>query len=178
MTAPLSKPDKTLLFSMLSFTLGCAMWLGSLVFFGIGVAPILFKILPSKDLAGAVNAVILHRLNMLELAGATLIGVGIVLVWQRLAKRDRIVLVGILVGMLLIWCAYALVITAEMNTLRAAINSFDAPSTASLESVKAFRGLHSWYSRLVGANMLAAIVLIVVQTRLYLRLAVFSANRV
>jgi hypothetical protein len=115
---------------------------------------------------------------MLELAGATLIGVAIAFMWQRLAKRDKIVLVGILAGMLLVWCAYALVITAEMNTLRAAINSFDAPSTASLESVKVFRGLHSWYSRLVGANMLAAAVLIVVQTRLYLRLAVSIETRV
>jgi drug/metabolite transporter (DMT)-like permease len=166
--------DTMMLFSMLCFYAGCIVWFGSLMFFGIGVASVIFKILPSKDLAGALNGVILHRLNMLELAGATLIGIGIALVASRVGGRDIRTSALLLVLMLGALCAYALVITAEMNTLRAQINSFDAPSTASLALVQKFRTLHQWYSRLVSGNIMLGLLLFVLQTRLYLRLASYG----
>ena len=168
--------DTTLLFSMLCFYAGCIIWFGSLIFFGIGVASVIFKILPSKDLAGALNSVILHRLNMLELAGATLIGTGIALVASRLGKQELRTPALLLVLMLAALSVYTLVITAEMNTLRTQINSFDAPSTASLELIQRFRGLHKWYSRLVSGNIMLGLLLFVLQTRLYLRLAAFPRN--
>jgi drug/metabolite transporter (DMT)-like permease len=168
--------DTTLLSSMLCFYAGCIIWFGSLMFFGIGVASVIFKILPSKDLAGALNSVILHRLNMLELAGATLIGTGIALVASRVDRRDLITSAFLLVLMLAALCAYALVITSEMNTLRTHINSFDAPSAASLEFIQKFRGLHQWYSRLVSGNIMLGLLLFVLQTRLYLRLAASSKS--
>ncbi|MCS6808124.1 MAG: DUF4149 domain-containing protein, partial [Bacteroidota bacterium] len=65
----------TLLTAALSLYLGLTLWLGALIFFGIGVAPVVFTALPSKDLAGSLNGIILHRLNMIELAGATLAGI-------------------------------------------------------------------------------------------------------
>jgi drug/metabolite transporter (DMT)-like permease len=170
-TKPDTVSDTALLSSMLCFYAGCIIWFGSLAFFGIGVASVIFKILPSKDLAGALNSVILHRLNMLELAGATLIGTGIALVASRVDTRNLRVPALLLVLMLCALSVYALIITGEMNTLRAQINSFDAPSTASLELVQKFRGLHQWYSRLVSGNLVLGLLLFVVQTRLYLRLA-------
>jgi Domain of unknown function (DUF4149) len=165
--------DTVLLSSMLCFYAGCIVWFGSLVFFGIGVASVIFKILPSKDLAGALNSVILHRLNMLELAGATLIGTGIVLVASQVGRRELRTPALLLLLMLVALCAYALVITAEMNTLRTQITSFDTPSAASLVLIQKFRTLHQWYSRLVSGNIVLGLLLFVLQTRLYLRLAAF-----
>lgn len=162
--------DKSLFFSMLSFFAGMIVWLGSLIFFGIGVAMIIFKVLPTKDLAGMLNAAILHRLNMLELLGATLIGISIVLLWQRSTKQEIMRSVGILILMMVFWCGYALILTSEMNTLRSQINSFDAPSVASLPLVQQFRSLHVWYSRLVSGNILFGMILFVLQVRFYLKL--------
>lgn len=156
---------------MLCFSAGVTVWLGSLIFFGIGVAMIIFKVLPTKDLAGTLNAVILHRLNMMELVGATLIGTSIALLWQRVEKRVLVISLGILLVMICLWCVYALGLTAEMNTLRAQINSFDAPLATAQPLIQQFRGLHGWYSRCVSANILLGFVLFVFQTRLYLRLA-------
>ncbi len=165
------KSDKTLLGAGLLFTLGAMLWLGSLLFFGVGVAMIIFKILPTKDLAGTLNAAILHRLNMMELVGAASMGISFVLLWQRAAKRDIMSLVGILCVMLLCWCAYALGITSEMNILRANINSFDAPTEAAKELITRFRGYHVWYSRLVSVNIVFGFGLVVLQMRLLLKMA-------
>lgn len=156
---------------MLCVYAGMTLWLGSLAFFGIGVAPVIFKTLPSKDLAGALNAVILHRLNMMELLGALMVGVGVALLFS--VSRDKKILVSIAVLSLMVglWCVYALILTPQMNDLRTQINSFDAPLTTSLPFVQTFRGYHVWYSRLVGANMVAGLILLVWQTRHFLLLA-------
>jgi hypothetical protein len=166
--------DKTLFSSMICFFAGLVLWLGSLLFFGIGVAMIIFKILPTKDLAGTLNAAILHRLNMMELIGVTLIGTSIALLWQRVGKRVLMLPLGILLAMVCLWCVYALGITSEMNALRSLINSFDAPSTASLPLIQQFRGLHGWYSRCVSANIVLGTALFLLQVRFYLRLAQHS----
>jgi hypothetical protein len=160
-----------LVLAMLCIYAGITLWLGSLAFFGIGVAPVIFKTLPSKDLAGALNAVILHRLNMLELVGAAFIGIGFVLLFAAHRDKKLLVPIAILVVMVALWCVYALVLTPQMNALRGQINSFDAPDAASLPLVQTFRGYHQWYSRLVGANILAGLALLVWQTRQFVALA-------
>jgi len=156
---------------MLCVYAGMTLWLGSLAFFGIGVAPIIFKTLPSKDLAGALNAVILHRLNMMELSGAVMLGVGCALLFAMSRDKKILVSIAVLALMVGLWCVYALVLTPQMNNLRTQINSFDAPLTTSLPFVQTFRGYHVWYSRLVGANMIAGLILLVWQTRHFLLLA-------
>lgn len=162
---------RKLFIAMLCVYAGLILWLGCLAFFGIGVAPVIFKTLPSKDLAGALNAVILHRLNMIELAGATGIGIGLAILFT--VSRDKALFASLtLLGvMLTLWCVYALVLTPQMNTLRGQINSFDVPDSASLPFVQTFRGYHQWYSRLVGTNMFAGLALLVWQTRQFLLLA-------
>lgn len=160
-----------LMVAMLFVYAGMTLWLGSLTFFGIGVAPVIFKTLPSKDLAGALNAVILHRLNMMELSGAVMLGVGCALLFAMSRDKKILVSIAVLVLMVGLWCVYALVLTPQMNDLRAQINSFDEPLTTSLPFVQTFRGYHVWYSRLVGANMIAGLILLVWQTRHFLLLA-------
>lgn len=156
---------------MLCFYAGLMLWLGSLAFFGIGVAPVIFKTLPSKDLAGALNAVILHRLNMVEIVGAAFLAVSFALLLGQ--SRDKRAFVPLVLWgvMLLGWCVYALVLTPQMNALRAQISSFDTPDAASQLLVLTFRGYHQWYSRLVGANVLVGLVLLVWQTWRFIGIA-------
>src|SRR5437868_561323 len=57
--------------------LSLGIWIGSLVFFGVGVASIVFTpgLLPDRTIAGAVNSAILGRLVVLELiCGILLLG--------------------------------------------------------------------------------------------------------
>jgi hypothetical protein len=161
---------RTLFAAMLCFYAGLMLWVGAVAFFGIGVAPVMFKVLPSKDLAGALNSVILHRLNVVELVGATLTGVAFALLFPLKADKQYRIALALLVTMVVLWAAYALGLTAEMKSLRRAINSFDTPDTASLPLVERFRGLHHWYSRLVSANLLVGLGLFVWQTRFFLHL--------
>ncbi|MFY8001063.1 MAG: DUF4149 domain-containing protein [Candidatus Kapaibacteriota bacterium] len=162
---------RTLFAAALLFYFGMIVWLGSLAFFGIGVAPVIFKTLPSKDLAGALNAVILHRLNMVELAGAACVGVSFALgasYHERKYVVTQLALLGVMIGL---WGVYAYILTPQMNNLRGQINSFDTPDAASLLLVQTFRSYHQWYSRLVGANMLLGASLLVLQTRYFFRQA-------
>jgi hypothetical protein len=41
-------------------------FVGSLIMFGFGVAPVLFKVMPTKDLAGMANQAILSRMVILQ----------------------------------------------------------------------------------------------------------------
>ena len=163
--------SRALLASALLFYFGMILWLGSLAFFGVGVAPVIFKTLPSKDLAGALNAVILHRLNMLELAGAVCVGISFTLSASHREKKYVAVQLALLVVMIGLWGIYTYILTPQMNALRGQINSFDTPDMASMVLVQTFRGYHQWYSRLVGANMLLGSSLLVLQTRSYFRQA-------
>lgn len=161
---------RTLFAAMLCFYAGIMLWVGAVAFFGIGVAPVIFKVLPSKDLAGTLNGVILHRLNMLELIGATLSGIGFALLFAFKHTKYYKVALTLLLSMMLIWVIYALGLTSIMNDLRRNINSFDAPNASSKELVERFRGCHHWYSRLVSANIIVGLVLVVWQTRFFFHL--------
>lgn len=158
---------RTLFAAMLCFYAGIMLWVGAVAFFGIGVAPVIFKVLPSKDLAGALNSVILHRLNMLELVGATLSGIGFALLFAFKHTKYYKVSIALLLGMVLLWAIYALGLTSAMNDLRRTINSFDVPDAASQALIERFRGFHHWYSRLVGANIVVGVTLVVWQTRFF-----------
>lgn len=161
---------RTLFAAVLCFYAGIMLWVGAVAFFGIGVAPVIFKVLPSKDLAGTLNSVILHRLNMLELIGATLSGIGFALLFAFKHTKYYKVSLALLLGMVLLWAIYALGLTSAMNDLRRSINSFDAPDAASQVLIERFRGFHHWYSRLVSANIIVGLVLVVWQTRFFFHL--------
>ena len=141
--------------------------------FGYCVAPIIFKTLPTKDMAGALNAVILQRLNAVEFLGALLVGFGLCGIVAFSADR-RATLRSMRVPLLL-WAlmtavlgAYALGISPDMHDIRARVNSFDNPDVASQALIAEFRNLHRWYSRLVTANIVAGLALLAAQTRAYI----------
>ncbi|MGA1307535.1 MAG: DUF4149 domain-containing protein, partial [Candidatus Kapaibacteriota bacterium] len=58
---------------------GIMIFCGSLIMFGFGVAPTLFKVLPSKDLAGLANQSILLRMVILQSVGLLIMAFGLLL---------------------------------------------------------------------------------------------------
>ena len=135
-----------------------------MIFFGVGVAAPIFKILPSKDLAGTLNAVILQRLNLIEYISFCLLVIGLALCNRPVRGMIRtlpFVIAGI---MLCITLWYAQGISPRMNTLKRTIVSFDTPQEQDAQAISEFRSLHIVYSRLVGINAGLLLLLIVWQS--------------
>jgi hypothetical protein len=153
-----------LFFGLLLFYGSVGVWLGSMIFFGVGVAAPIFKILPSKDLAGTLNAVILQRLNLIEYISFCLLVIGLALCNRPVRGMIRtlpFVIAGI---MLCITLWYAQGISPRMNTLKRTIVSFDTPQEQDAQAISEFRSLHIVYSRLVGINAGLLLLLIVWQS--------------
>ncbi len=161
-----------MIFSILK-SLALGIWLGALIILGYAVAGPIFQQSPSKTLAGAINGIILGRMNNIEwicwavafLSSALLL----ILNWNS-ARGLRIAEFAILcVTVVLLWF-YSVRITGRMETLRATIGDFDHPkqTTEYVEAKAEFDTLHHRYTALVGTNMillLGAFTLSVVLTR-------------
>jgi len=180
--AALRRPARTTFAAMLLFYGGMMLWLGSIVFFGVGVASVVFQHLPSKDLAGNLNGIILQRLNVLEMVGAVLACSG-VLLWnttQAMALQRWKMLVPVAVVLLMAanLMVYAQYITPAMQTLKSHIRSFDAPAPSDAPLLSEFRSWHVVYSRLVGINIVLGLGAFVWQTWLLSRCIAQSMHSV
>lgn len=133
------------------FFFGFAIWFGAFVFFGMGVAPVLFTEL-SREAAGQVNSTILIRLNILEFTGAFFLLTGLGLyVYQHRGLRNSIPLYLVLAALGLT-LYYALSIGPEMRDLREAILRTDAASAVGGLQAR-FDDLHSLYTSLAGTSL-------------------------
>jgi hypothetical protein len=159
--------NRNLTYSMLLFYMGIALWLGGLIFFGFGVASVLFSSLPSRDIAGAVNRAILSRLTILEYIGGGFIFAGIFIRNKRekgVAWKFPFVVIGVMLTLLVV---YSLIIGSQMNSLVASISSFDRPQPQDQDFIAGFGSLHHLYSLLVKLNLMLGFLLFVWQTLLY-----------
>lgn len=143
------------------------LWLGSLVFFGFGVASTVFTHIPSRDLAGTVNGVILSKLTIIEFVAAVLLLGGLLLYNLKLGKLWAKIPIGIAGVMLVLSFVYGIVIRSSMDDVKASIGSFDNPTQQNVELKAEFDGYHKLYSRLVGINMGLGLVVFIWQTLLF-----------
>ncbi len=138
-------------FSPSLFYFGFAMWFGAFLFFGMGVAPVLFTEL-SREAAGQVNSTILIRLNILEFAGAFCMLTGLSLFVFRNRGLRNLMPFYLLVIALGITSYYALSIGPEMRDLREVILQTDAVETVA-ELQTRFDDLHALYTALAGTSL-------------------------
>lgn len=136
--------------------LGAGLWVGALVTFGLAVAAPVFRNLPTLTQAGSVTAVILHRINLMETAAATLMAVSaLVFLLQRDQRTPvRLAKTAIVVLMTMTFVYYGMMIMDRMEHLRTVeIRDFDQFS----ESTRLFRDefdrLHKLYTQLAKANV-------------------------
>jgi Domain of unknown function (DUF4149) len=141
-------------------SLSLGLWLGALIMLGYAVAGPIFQQLPSKTLAGAVNGVILARMNRMEWVCAVIALVSsiilLILKWNDGSRTLRLTeTAAIFVAMILLWI-YSGSITDRMNALRSTIGDFDHPQQTAqyIEAKSEFDGLHHRYTALVSANMI------------------------
>ena len=145
--------DRTFLFVE---TLGVGVWIGALAGFGFAVAGTVFQELPTINLAGAVNATVLKKLNRLELIAAACMAVSAI---YFLLRSDwwtgiRFIKTLLVVVMVVTLIYYALVVGARLEYLRTVeIQDFDNFDVTKQIFRDEFTRLHHRYTQLVKANL-------------------------
>jgi uncharacterized membrane protein len=143
-------------------------WIGGIIFFAAAVAPTVFKVLPTRHLAGAV---VTRSLGILHWMG---IVCGVVFLVTSMLNSysaqgaahplaPRHVLVYIMLALTII---SQFVVSAKMAALRAAMGEIDLVPIADARRI-AFNQLHAWSTRLEsGVLILGLIVLFLVARRI------------
>lgn len=146
-------------------------WLGGMIFFSFAVAPTVFAVLPTRELAGQVVNGLIGKVEWIGLVCGPLL-----LLSQRFAwpKRDaeaksrvlRIIMLGL---MTLLVAASRFYVSAKMHALRAQINGpiDDIPITDPLRVE--FNALHGLSVGLMGAALIAGVVVLFLSVRLWLK---------
>src|ERR1700689_1979866 len=141
-------------------SLSLGIWLGALIMLGYAVAGTIFHELPSKTLAGALNGIILSRMNHIEWVCAIVAIVSsailLILKCNDAARTLRIVEFAAIFAAMVILGVYSNPTTDRMNTLRSSIGDFDHPqqTTEYIAAKSEFDSLHHTYTALVSTNMI------------------------
>jgi uncharacterized membrane protein len=148
--------------------LALVLWIGGIVFFAAAVAPTVFKVLPTRHLAGAVVTRSLAILHWMGIICAIFFILTSMLnsYYSRGAAHPfapRHLLVYLMLAFTLI---SQFVISAKMLALRTAMGEIDLVAVTDPRRI-AFNQLHAWSTRLEsGVLILGLIVLYLVARRL------------
>ncbi len=141
-------------------------WVGGIMFFAVVVAPVLFTVLPSRELAGAVVTRSLTSLHWIGIvAGCVFLAASVVNsktsdVVQHFAGA-RAVLV---VLMLLLTAISQFGVSRRMLALRAEMGMIDNVAASDPRRI-AFNQLHQWSTRLEGGVLLLGIATVYLLAR-------------
>mgnify|MGYP006425162887 FL=1 len=156
------------------FLLGLSVWFGSLVFFGAGVAPVHFNLAEAWEMSGnnpfmpaqpvypetiggALTANTIERLNIVEMASAIAMTLGLALLWIPRINQTRwlIFLTATLAVNIALLIVYVFFIGERLFEIQQTIPLDFSISNASEKSAihKEFDTLHYWYSMLTKINL-------------------------
>jgi len=142
-----------------------AVWVGACVLFAAGLAPVLFEVLPTRELAGVVVNRVLRLLNV----GGLVVGFGLLLslwsggrhasAWRWRAEAASLVVVAVT-------CAVNhFIIARRIAELRAQMPTPIDSLAANDDLRVAFGSLHGWSILVLGCGMVAGIVALVLIAR-------------
>ncbi|MCB0711724.1 MAG: DUF4149 domain-containing protein [Ignavibacteriae bacterium] len=139
---------------------------GSLLFFGTGVASVIFRdgLLPSRTLAGVVNGAIIHRLAVTQGLVATIavLSLGyLALVTPRSTSR---VATGFALVSLLCTLYAGLILLPEISQLRFEIADFDHILEAKKGAHERFGVLHSRYTFVAMIQLLSGTLALILHS--------------
>lgn len=159
--------------------LALALWIGSLVFFGAGVAALLFQpeMLPSRTLAGAVNSAILGRLGKIEIVAGVLLVGGTFYTAFRYRHLLNWIVLAISAAMLVTAAYYTTTLYPKMDALRVEIGDFDHVPSEKFALREEFDRGHETYSSLVKGVLGAGVLVLVLHTIAFVRYTEVHARR-
>lgn len=140
--------------------LACGIWIGILIFLGSVVAPSIFKFMDSKTQAGALNGIILHKMNIIEgICSIVLLLTSLFFLFYRKSLLNWIRMFTSLL-LLVNLGGYSMIIATRMDRLKVTIQNFDIPKDQDTRPEReAFDHLHSVYSSMVTVNVVALLTL-------------------
>lgn len=159
--------------------LALAMWIGGLVFFGAGVASLLFQpgVLPNHTMAGAVNSAILGRLNYIEIAAGVLLMGGTFYTAVRYRQWLNWLVLVVVIGMVGTAAYYTGTLYPKMESLRVAIGDFDNIPAEKLSLKNEFDQGHKLYSSLAKGVLGAGVLVLILHTVAFVRYTESHARR-
>jgi hypothetical protein len=136
--------------------LSLVVWVGGIIFFAFVVAPALFSVLPTRQLAGSVVTRCLGALHWIGIGcGFTFLICSIAEAHGRVASLRN----GAMVGMLALTLISQIVVGGRMQALRANMGDIDTVSVTDARRVE-FNSLHQWSTRLEVLVLLLGLVAI------------------
>jgi putative copper export protein len=146
--------------------LSLVVWLGGITFFAFVLAPTVFAVLPTRELAGAVvnrTLPVLHWMGVVSGIGflATSMGYATMTTGSPQALAPKHILV---VVMLVLTLVSMFVVSSRMMALRAEMGVIDTVPQDDPRRVE-FNRLHHWSTRLEGSVYLIGLVVLYLTAR-------------
>ncbi len=159
--------------------LALALWIGGLVFFGAGVASVLFQpgVLPNHTLAGSVNSTILGRLNYIEMVAGVLLMGGVFYTAVRYKQLLNWLTLILVIGMVGTAAYYTGTLFPRMNALRVEIGDFDNVPAEKMPLKAEFDRGHKLYSTLAKGVLGAGVLVLILHTVAFVRYTEQHARR-
>ncbi len=146
--------------------LSLIVWLGGLIFFAFVLAPTVFSVLPTRQLAGNVVNRSLAALHWMGIVSG-FVFLASSMIYSRLAQGDAHPFAArhvLLCVMLLLTLVSQFGISPRMATLRASMGDIDTVAVTDPARVQ-FNALHVWSTRLEGGVLLLGLVVIYLTTK-------------
>jgi hypothetical protein len=148
--------------------LALVVWIGGIIFFAAAVAPTVFKVLPTRHLAGAVvtrSLGILYGMGIV--CGIVFLITSMLNSYSARGAAQPFAVRHVLVYLMLALTVISqFVVSAKMAALRAAMGEIDLVPIADARRI-AFNQLHAWSTRLEsGVLILGLVVLFLVARRI------------
>jgi uncharacterized membrane protein len=146
--------------------LALIVWIGGIIFFAFVLAPTVFTVLPSVELAGNVVSRSLTVLHWMGIFSAIVFLICSLLYSRiRYARLRAFTLSNVLMGiMLLLTLISQFAITPRMRVLRAQVGAIDALARNDERRLQ-FDHLHAWSTRDESAVLLLGLVVVVLTAR-------------
>lgn len=146
--------------------LALVVWVGGIIFFAFVLAPTVFTVLPTTELAGNVVGRSLTVLHWMGIVSAVVFLICSLLYNRaRFARLKPLALINVLV---LVMLAFTLIsqfgISARMRTLRAELHAADHPGVTNTSN-REFNRLHQWSTRLEGGVLAMGFLTVVLTAR-------------
>jgi uncharacterized membrane protein len=146
--------------------LALIVWIGGIIFFALVLAPTVFAVLPTRELAGNVVNPSLARLHWIGLiCGLVFLLCSIIYNQLRYGHMRLFSASHVLVIVMLVLTAIShFVVTPQMSTLRANMGVIDNVPTTDQRRV-AFNQLHIWSTRLESGVLLCGLGVVILTAR-------------
>jgi uncharacterized membrane protein len=138
--------------------LALIVWIGGIVFFAFVLAPTVFTVLPTRELAGNVVNPSLRSLHWMGIiSGVVFLVLSTLYIRGKSALWKPFSAVNVLVLLMLVLTLISqFVITPRMQTLRAEMGTIDTVPIGDSRRVE-FNRLHGWSTRVEGGVLLLGI---------------------